>query len=197
MGAVTGSDADLPRPPGARGAWDDPTNVQIRRELAALIDLGLLPVVWLGVWLFEGRGPLIYDHMVYRSGVAYRVIGLTNGGALYVFLLTPAYLLGVFVFERGRSGESVGMWATRVRCVGPDGLPPGRKKALLRSVAGIPDYLFFGLLGVLLIATSRGHRRLGDRAADTYVIAAAFAGIPVSLHRTQVGGLLDPPAPSP
>jgi uncharacterized RDD family membrane protein YckC len=73
------------------------------------------------------------------------------------------------------------MWATHVRCVGADGLPPGRRKALIRSLAGLPDYLFFGLVGVLLIATSRGHRRLGDRAASTYVIAAEFAGVPITL----------------
>jgi uncharacterized RDD family membrane protein YckC len=189
------SNAVLPPPPRSRGTWGDPTKVQIRRELAALIDLGLLPVVWLGYRL-SGGGPLLYHQTVYQSGAAFRETGLTWGGVLWVFVVTPAYLVGVFVFQRGQSGKSVGMWSTRVRCVGPDGLPPGRPKALLRSVAGTPDYLFFGLLGVALIATSRGHRRLGDRAAATYVIAAEFAGRPVTFHRTQVGGPSEPPPPS-
>jgi len=37
------------------------------------------------------------------------------------------------------------------------------------------------LCGIITSATSRGHRRVGDMAADSYVVAKADAGQPVML----------------
>jgi hypothetical protein len=70
-----------------------------------------------------------------------------------------------------------------VRVVNDQGRPPGIGRALVRSVAGVVDYIpcCFPLVGLILVFTTKGHRRVGDMAAGTYVVDKAAVGRPVTL----------------
>lgn len=69
------------------------------------------------------------------------------------------------------NGQSLGKKIMGIRVVRMDGQRAGLREALLRALMLIIDGLFsFGVVGILSIATSRRHQRLGDMAANTVVI---------------------------
>jgi hypothetical protein len=56
--------------------------------------------------------------------------------------------------------------------------------AALRSLAGIVDYLpccYVPLVGIITMVSTKSHQRVGDMAAKSYVIDAAYAGYPVQI----------------
>ena len=114
-----------------------------------------------------------------------------------LMLVWLAYMVGVFVLQRGLTGRTIGTMLTGVVVVGPDGRPLGAGKALLRSVAGIVDYLpcCLPIVGFVTVLVTKGHRRVGDMAADSYVIGAEGFGRPVTLPGPPQPVL--PPAPMP
>ncbi len=69
------------------------------------------------------------------------------------------------------NGQSLGKKALGIRVVRLDGQKAGFREALLRSLVLFLDLVFSaGVLGILMIATSRRRQRLGDMAANTVVI---------------------------
>ena len=68
------------------------------------------------------------------------------------------------------------------RVVRPDGGRPGIGKARGRTLLLIIDTISLILpLGLWVAMFSRGHRRIGDMAAGTYVVKSRYAGRPVVL----------------
>jgi hypothetical protein len=101
--------------------------------------------------------------------------GATFGGFLLFTLL-------VFMLPEALAGASLGKLMTGIRVVWPDGGHIGIGRSLLRWLlfwVDGPITLF--LCGIITSAVSRGHRRLGDMAADSYVVGRADAGRPVAL----------------
>ena len=78
-----------------------------------------------------------------------------------------------------------------------DGSIVGVPKSLLRWVCFFVDILSF--VGIILAATSRGHRRLGDMAAKTYVVTKEAVGRPIVLLAVPgpAVGMPPPPVPGP
>ena len=88
----------------------------------------------------------------------------------------------VFVVLQGVSGWTFGKLVTGIRCVRPDGAPPGVLKALIRWILWIVDGLPFfvvGLVGFIVGLTTVGHRRVGDMVAKTFVVRKDAAGRPI------------------
>ena len=86
------------------------------------------------------------------------------------------------VVLQGATGATVGKFVTGARVVRPDGRPCGIWKALGRTLMLLVDGITLILpLGLWVAMFSRGHRRLGDMAAGTYVVKARYAGSPVVL----------------
>ncbi len=76
-----------------------------------------------------------------------------------------------FVLFEGTAGATPGKRVLGLRVVGRDGAQAGIGRALLRNVLRPVDSLpALGILGAVLIATSRERTRLGDRAAETRVV---------------------------
>jgi uncharacterized RDD family membrane protein YckC len=102
-----------------------------------------------------------------------------------VLIATGAWLAWVVVNDvllQGTTGATVGKFVTGARVVRPDGGRPGIGKALVRTLLLIVDLISLILpLGLWVAMFSRGHRRIGDMAADTYVVKARYAGRPVVL----------------
>jgi uncharacterized RDD family membrane protein YckC len=86
------------------------------------------------------------------------------------------------VLLQGLTGASVGMFVTGARVVKPDGSRPGIGRAFVRNLLWIVDGINVILpIGLWVAMFSRGHRRVGDMVANTYVVKSRFAGYPVRL----------------
>ncbi|HJQ04141.1 MAG TPA: RDD family protein, partial [Nocardioides sp.] len=82
---------------------------------------------------------------------------------------------------QGAKGYTLGKHAAHIRVIGPDGNVPGFLRSLLRTIVWLVDaapWCLPGLLGFILVTTTRGHRRLGDMAADTYVVTEDYVRAP-------------------
>jgi uncharacterized RDD family membrane protein YckC len=86
------------------------------------------------------------------------------------------------VLLQGLTGASVDMFVTGARVVKPDGSRPGIGRAFVRNLLWIVDGINLILpIGLWVAMFSRGHRRIGDMVANTYVVKSRFAGYPVRL----------------
>jgi len=80
----------------------------------------------------------------------------------------------------GLTGGSLGKHITGARVVTAEGERIGIPRALVRWAVFLVDGpLSLFLCGIITSSVSEGHRRLGDMAAGTYVVARADAGHPV------------------
>jgi hypothetical protein len=98
----------------------------------------------------------------------------------------------IYVVIQGLRGWTPGKLLFGIRTVAEDGRPPGIGRAIIRWVLFIVDGLCAGLVGFIVMLTSRGHRRVGDMAAKTYVVGSQYAGHPIA-----VPGMASSYAPSP
>jgi uncharacterized RDD family membrane protein YckC len=181
----------------------DPTAVVGRRFGAVAIDLGILWVFSAVYWILASEeepgssifvngpctGRAVCSNLNERYVAGWPMVILT--------LVWFAYMVGVFVVQRGLTGRTIGTMLTGVVVVGPDGRPLGVGKALLRSVAGVVDYFpcCLPIVGFTTVLVTKGHRRVGDLAADSYVVGAEGFGLPVQLPGPPLP--VQPPAPMP
>ncbi len=94
-------------------------------------------------------------------------------------LVGLGYVLGVFALMRGLTGRTLGTSAVGLVTVDEQGEPIGVGWALVRMIAGLVDwfpYCIPGLLGLILILSTKGHRRVGDMAAKSFVVPKDQAG---------------------
>jgi uncharacterized RDD family membrane protein YckC len=120
----------------------DETNVVLRRLAAFAIDVAPIALMW---WL----------------------AGRSNSFAFQLTLTLFTYFL-VRLLPTVASGRSLGKSRLGLAVVSPDGQRPGWIAALVRDIALIIDVVVIGL--VLIVVTPQ-HRRLGDMAARTLVVA--------------------------
>jgi uncharacterized RDD family membrane protein YckC len=110
------------------------------------------------------------DHTVYEADVL-PTAGLT---LLFIFLY-----FGIF---EGLTGATLGKRAAGIRVVQPDGSTVGVSRSLVRWVLfAVDGPLSLFLCGIITSATSRGHRRLGDMGAQTFVVSRHAAGHPIDI----------------
>lgn len=79
------------------------------------------------------------------------------------------------------TGASVGKQLLGLRVVIPNGRTAGIGRNLLRWVLLIVDTACCFLPGLLTSFNTKGHRRIGDLAAGTYVVHRSAAGRPLSI----------------
>jgi uncharacterized RDD family membrane protein YckC len=101
----------------------------------------------------------------------------TDFAWLGLFLL---FTIFYFAIPEAAGGATLGKLMTGIRVVREDGTRIGFGRSLLRWLlfwVDGPITLF--LCGIITSATSSGHRRVGDMAAGSYVVAKPDAGQPV------------------
>jgi uncharacterized RDD family membrane protein YckC len=81
-------------------------------------------------------------------------------------------------FEVLWNGQTPGKRMLRIRVVDGRGLPVDLAQSLIRNVVRLLDLLPAGGIGMLSATLDPEHRRLGDRAADTRVVAETQPAIP-------------------
>jgi hypothetical protein len=110
----------------------------------------------------------------------------------------------IYVLIQGLKGWTPGKLLFGIRTVAEDGRAPGIGRAIVRWLFLIVDGLCAGLVGLIVALTSRGHRRVGDMAAKTFVVGGQYMGSPIlvpgmttpyTAYPGHPGG--PPPAPPP
>jgi uncharacterized RDD family membrane protein YckC len=85
-------------------------------------------------------------------------------------------------------GTSLGKAIFGIRVVRADGRPPGFVRSSIRVAAWLIDGLAVLLpVGLWMAIFTRGHRRVGDYLAGTYVVERSAAGHPVRVPRRRQG----------
>ena len=103
-------------------------------------------------------------------------------GGMYL-LLCVVFTLLYFALMEGLTGATAGKHMTGLRVVTPEGNGIGLARALVRwAVFAVDGPLTLFICGIVTSSVSAGHRRLGDMAANSYVIAKADAGRPVNVR---------------
>ena len=90
------------------------------------------------------------------------------------------YLVLVEWIVQAMTGATLGKAIFGIRTVDEEGNAPGLGKQLIRGLLWIIDALCSDLLvAAILILVTKGHRRLGDMAAKTFVVRAGAKGSPI------------------
>jgi uncharacterized RDD family membrane protein YckC len=187
----------------------DPTGVIGRRIGAGLIDTVLYVVAFGVVWQSQAQYIRRSDGL--QFGDLCDVVNLqTNAsqcieigdrayfttGATAVWLSVGGLAVAALLFGivQGLTGWTPGKLIVGIRTVAEDGSVPGVGRGLLRGLLWIVDgpcglFVPFGLVGFITALTTKGHRRVGDMAAKTFVVRKDDAGRPI-----EVPGLTQPAA---
>ena len=167
----------------------DPTRVVWRRCLAYAADLLLMALVLAATLLAAG------DWHTLKSGCPTKVpsghacfelrsVGYLMRDRAFVWFAVALVGLVIFVFIVPQStlGCSPGKALLGVRVVRADGSSPGLLRSFLRVAAWAIDGLAIGLpVGLWLVILTKGHRRVGDFIAGTYVVRSTATGQPVQV----------------
>lgn len=135
-----------------------PAATVMERIIAAFIDFVIFGII---VWF-----------VIYILGEVMNTYRVDDIGWHFV-MLVPILLLITYhtLSEYLANGQSVGKKILGIRVIRMDGQKAGLRESLIRAMMLIVDFVFSGgLIGILAITTSRRHQRLGDMAANTFVI---------------------------
>jgi uncharacterized RDD family membrane protein YckC len=108
-----------------------------------------------------------HERCLESSGTDVTIVDYNLFGA--VMMQLGLWFLNATLLQ-GVTGATVGKTILGLRCVKANGEICGLGPAFIRTVALIVDYAFCFLIGLVTASVSKGHRRLGDMAAGTYVI---------------------------
>lgn len=196
---------------------NDPTNVMGRRVVAYLIDavIGLLIAGALfisqaevveGIGGFDDSVGICDLIMETESSVSCIELGddvlLVEGGdSIMVWLAGLGFGFLTFVVLTALTGASVGKLVMGLRVVDAQGQRCSFGKAAARWALLVIDSVCF--VGFFVAAFTHPHRRVGDMAAGTYVVAKSSLGRPVgtpmveppAAYAAQPGGWQPPPGP--
>ncbi len=138
-----------------------PAATTFERIIAGVLDLFIVGIL---SWFFTFFMSKIFE----RLAVDYM-------GRIFIMLMPLVILIAYHTLsEYFANGQSVGKRVLGIRVVRVDGQRAGMREAVLRSIVLIIDLvLSSGVIGSLLIATSRRRQRLGDMAANTVIIKSA------------------------
>jgi uncharacterized RDD family membrane protein YckC len=131
------------------------------RFAAGILD-GLILVFTYLVVLIAAMIPVGFD----TSGVSAFVFGLLAGGALLYVLLYHV------LFHALREGQTPGKSALGIRVMSADGSPPSSFQIVMRALVWPIDVILLVPIpiGLVFVAATARHQRLGDLVAGTLVV---------------------------
>jgi len=113
------------------------------------------------------------------STVRYIARGDESSFTSKVYLIAFTVQALNLVLLQGLVGASVGKLLLGLRVVREDGHIAGVGWAFLRYILLFIDSLCCFMPGAVLVFTTKGHRRIGDMAASTFVVARSSVGSPL------------------
>ena len=154
------------------------------RSYAFLVDWHIRVILALAWYVF---GALIYNGRLSLAAP------LAPSGRWFALVLLPAaalYFLYHYVLELAMHGRTPGKRLAGVQLVTRSGATPGAGALLTRNVFRLIDSLplCYGV-GLMAVALSREHLRIGDMAAGTLLVHERSATLPPQLSAS--GGRLD------
>jgi hypothetical protein len=180
----------MPPPYSAPTVSGDPTNVMGRRIFSHIVDLILLAVI-VAVLFFATANkienvPTGYctdsqfssqrTHSCVQFGnTAYELDSGRTGGGL---ALSLGYWTLVGMIE-GATGAFLGKRMLGLRVVNGQGNLAGTGRGAARGALMIIDSTFCFLIGLITASVTHPHRRIGDMAAGTFVVAKESMGRPI------------------
>lgn len=184
----------------------DPTAVMGRRIGAFIVDTVILYAIYGVVWRLTSdltEAPSGIKDCVGFSSNTYGCAQVNNSvylfkntSLLYGSLATLAYVVVMFWVIQGITGATLGKALFGVRVVNDRGTGPGIGRAIIRSLLMIVDAFCFYLVGLVSAFTSKGHRRVGDMAARTFVVGSKDRGRPVVVPGLAAGAGAPAAAPA-
>jgi uncharacterized RDD family membrane protein YckC len=184
----------------------DPTNVMGRRIGAWVIDV--IPALVIG-FVVVGHGMTRVDGAqanycdLYRSVHGSGALCFQSGSTAYYstsgfrgtgFLLSLIYWFALAGVLQGVTGATLGKHMLGLRVVDANGNIAGVGKALLRTFIGVFEIGFCFPIALITALVTHPHRRVGDFAAGTFVVATQSVGTPIGAAR---GASPYPPAWTP
>jgi hypothetical protein len=179
----------------------DPTAVMGRRVAAWLVDS--IIILAPSVALFTSELEYLEESELDQSGVDFcdefmdreEGVCVDAGDRVYFSEGVPvapwavglglAILINVLI--QAFKGWTPGKLLFGIRTVAEDGRVPGIGRAIIRWLLLIVDDLCAGLVGLIVALTSRGHRRVGDMAAKTFVVGKEYMGSPIVVPGMTTG----------
>ena len=173
------------QPPG------DPTAVMGRRIVAYIVDSLLISGIFIAVMALtknnaytrapSGACQILRDRGFSGQCLQFgsRVYTWKSGGAAAGYGSSALASFLDLVVLQGITGASIGKLIMRLRVVNAQGEPCGVGRAFVRWLLLVVDGACF-IVGLLVALLTQPHRRIGDMAAGTYVVALAHAGRPVA-----------------
>lgn len=160
-----------------------PENIEVEYTLAdigsrvsaAVIDLMLqtLIIIVLGVGVFLA--------VYYSPGLWSKYSGWVIGISILLYaLITYGYYI---VMELTMNGMTLGKKLLKIRAIRNNGQPITLKHSAIRNLFKI--FIDMYGIGVVLIFLTKEHKRIGDFAASTIVIAEEIKTAPVTLESLQ------------
>jgi uncharacterized RDD family membrane protein YckC len=185
----------------------DPTAVMGRRTAAFVIDslVIIVPTALVASAEFEyierenspvALGDFCDQYLEQNDGFCFhvgdRAYFSDAGGSPAASLTALGLSILLLVVLQGLRGITPGKALFGIRTVREDGQSPGIGKALVRWLLWIVDGApwCLPLVGLITGLTTKGHRRVGDMAAKTFVVGRGDAGEPVTVPGldTDAGG---------
>ena len=175
----------------------NPTHVMGRRVIAFVIDFLLLSVAFAAIfWALathtDQAVTLTGTHVNVTFGQDTYYLQGSDATGFYALELLIGLLYGGVI--QGLTGRTLGKLICGVRVMREDGSRPGLGRGLLRWVLLIVDdfpYFIPMLTGFIVALTNDRRRRVGDMAADTFVVRAGTATVPAAVAAPA------PPQPQP
>jgi uncharacterized RDD family membrane protein YckC len=176
-----------------RGVADDPTAVRLRRLLAGVIDVALWYVIaapWFVPWQVNpltetrpvpadaGADPCVAPDIRSCDVVGDEMHLVTDATAWWIYGVAAVLVVVVRLVMESRTGSSPGKRLLRVKVVDALGNPPGFAGARRRLVMWVVDALPYTppLVALVAMLVNRGHQRIGDMVANTFVVDRNHVG---------------------
>ena len=139
-------------------------NIELEYELASLGDriLGrLLDLVLIGAYIFI---LIVIYNLTRASSSSTTYIGLI------IFALSLPVIFYYLLCELLLNGQSIGKKIMGIKVVSLNGNQPSFGQYLIRWLFRIVDFIFFGIVAVIMVAVSEKKQRLGDLVAGTVLV---------------------------
>lgn len=129
-----------------------------------------------------------HDGFCFKFSSGGKTTALTYESSAYPFIVVFGHM-ALYALFQGLLGGSLGKLAVGLRVVDSNGELCGIGRSFIRTFMWVVDAITFMLpiVGGVLLLSTKGHRRVGDMAASTYVVDKSDVG-----HTVQIPGVAVP-----
>ena len=159
-----------------------------RRALAIIIDTVILAALAIAIFVVTGD--------VESTSEPGTMSFESRGGGLSTVLVVLLWL-GYFTILEKTAGATLGKKLVGIRVVMQGGAPLTWGASVIRNLLRVVDGFFFYLVAAIIVWNSQQRQRLGDMAANTFVVDARSVGTASSVQAPSSPTTMPPASPPP